>query len=342
VTAPAAAGPRAAALPLLAILLLAVVVANVAIGAVAIPPARVLALLTGQAGAHAQQASVLWSIRLPRAAVGLLVGAGLGIAGAALQGIFRNPLADPQVIGVSSGAAVGAVGAILAAPAGAVALAVPLAAFAGGLAAATLVYLAARSRGRTEIVTLILTGVAVNALGFATVGLAQYAADDDQLRTIAFWLLGSLAGALWRDAAVVAPLLAVGSAWLLTRARVLDLLALGEREAASLGVAIERERLGVVAAAALVVGAAVAVSGIIAFVGLVVPHLLRLALGPGHRLLLPASLLGGAALLLLADLVARTVAAPAELRLGVVTAFAGTPVFLWLLRRTRRAQGGWA
>jgi iron complex transport system permease protein len=336
VTAPAVA------LPVLVVLLLVAVVANVAIGAVAIPPGQVLAILTGQAGVDPQQASVLWSIRLPRAVVGLLVGAGLGVAGAALQGIFRNPLADPQVIGVSSGAAVGAVAVILAAPAAVAAPAVPLAAFGGGLTAAMLVYLAARSRGRTEIVTLILTGVAINALGFATVGLAQYVADDDQLRTIAFWLLGSLAGALWRDAAVVAPLLALGAAWLLGRGRVLDLLALGEREAASLGVATERERLGVVATAALVVGAAVAVSGILAFVGLVVPHLLRLLLGPGHRLLLPASLLGGAVLLLVADLVARTVAAPAELPLGVVTAFAGTPVFLWLLRRTRRAQGGWA
>jgi len=328
------------ALAALAAGVVVVAVLNVAIGAVAIPTADILAILAGQEGVDARQASVLWSIRLPRAALGLLVGAGLGVAGAALQGVFRNPLADPQVIGVSSGAAVGAVAAILFAPA--IAVAVPLAAFAGGLAAATAVWLAARSRGRTEVVTLVLTGVAVNALGFAGVGLAQYAADDDQLRTIAFWLLGSLAGALWRDVAVVAPLVAAGVVGLLARAPALDLLALGEREAASLGVAVERERLAVVAGAALVVGAAVAVAGIIGFVGLVVPHLLRLVLGPGHRLLLPAALLGGALLLPAADLVARTVAAPAELPLGVVTAFAGTPVFLWLLRRTRHEQGGWA
>ncbi len=285
---------------------------------------------------------MLLSIRLPRTAVGLLVGAALGVAGAALQGVFRNPLADPSVIGVSSGAAVGAVAAILLTAGTVSIVAVPVAAFLGGLGASAIVYLSARSQGRTEVVTLVLTGVAVNALGFACVGLAQYAADDDQLRTIVFWLLGSLAGGLWRDAAAIAPLVAVGVLLLLRWGPVLDLLALGEREASSLGVRIEPARLAIIALSSLVVGAAVAVAGIIGFVGLVVPHLLRLLVGPAHRLLLPASAFGGATLLLAADLLARTVAAPAELPLGVVTAFVGAPFFLWLLRRTRRAQGGWA
>jgi iron complex transport system permease protein len=336
-----------AALPALAALLGGVVLLNVAVGAVPIPPGRVVAILADTAGlpagaVDAQQASILLSIRLPRTVVGLLVGAALGLAGAALQGIFRNPLADPSVIGTSSGAAVGAVAAIVLTPASVGVVAVPVAAFAGGLAAAALVYVTARHAGRTEVVTLVLTGIAVNALGFACVGLAQHVADDDQLRSIVFWLLGSLAGSLWRDAAATAPLIALGLVLVPRWWRTLDLLALGEREARHLGADPERARTVLVTLTALLTGAAVSVAGIIGFVGLVVPHLLRLAVGPGHRVLLPASALGGAILLLAADLVARTVAAPAELPLGVVTAFLGAPCFLSLLRRTRAAQGGWA
>lgn len=339
--------PRALLLPGLVALLLVAVLLNAGLGAVRIGPAQVAAVVAGKLGLSldvpvtAQQEAVLWSIRLPRVALVLLVGAGLGMAGAALQGVFRNPLADPSIVGVSSG---GALGAILAIMAGLTPLGqwtLPAAAFFGGLIATLGVYGFARHEGRTEVVTLILAGIALNAIAGALMGMLTFLADDRQLRTIVFWSLGSAGGATWAAVGAVLPFIAVGLLLLPRWAGSLNLLVLGEREARHLGVHTERVRFLLIALAALMTGASVAVAGIISFIGLVIPHLIRMAAGPEHRTLLPASALGGAALLLLADLAARTVAIPRELPLGVVTGLAGGPFFLWMLHRTRRQHGGW-
>jgi iron complex transport system permease protein len=338
---------RAALFPLLTVALVAAVLLNVGLGAVGIGPLEVVAILAGGAGLDLgvpyteQQAAVLWGIRLPRVALGALVGGGLAVAGAALQGIFRNPLAEPGIIGVSSGAALGAVAAIVFGIAAFGGLALPFFAFGGGLLATLTVYAFARHGGRTEVVTLILTGIAVNAVAGAGTGLLTTMATDAQLRNIVFWTLGSLGGATWPAVLTVLPFVGAGAFLAARRGRELNLMVLGESEAQHLGVSTERVRLALIALAALITGAAVSVSGIIGFVGLVVPHLIRLLSGPDHRTLLPASVLGGAALLLLADLAARTLVIPAELPLGVVTAFVGGPFFLWLLHRTRKQHGGW-
>ena len=311
-----------------------------------IPPADVLAIVLSHLGLGSgeavdpQQDAILWAIRLPRVLLGALVGGALAISGAALQGVFRNPLADPGIIGVSSGAALGAVAAIMSGLS-AVQGGLQLAAFLAGLATAFVVYALARYEGRTETVTLILTGVAVAAIAAAGVGFLIARADDDQLRDIIFWSLGSLGGATWPLVGATLPCVALGAIVCVLRAGRLDLLALGEREARHLGLDTERERTLLLAATGLATSAAVAAVGVVAFVGLVVPHLVRLAIGPAHRMLIPTSFLLGAALLVLADLVARTATAPVELPLGVVTSLVGGPFFLWLIWRTRREHGGW-
>ena len=340
--------PPGVLMPLLGVALGVALLAATGFGAVDVGPAQIVAIIAGEAGvdlgiAYGQQeASVVWAIRLPRVLLAALVGAALAVSGAALQGVFRNPLADPGLIGVSSGAAVGAVSVVIAGVAPLGLATVPMAAFAGGVLAAFGVYALARSNGRTEVVTLLLTGIAVNAIAGAAIGLLTYVADDQQLRAIVFWSMGSLGGATWRATLATAPFVVVGAIALPRWAGTLNLFVLGEREARHLGVDTERVRLGVVAVVALATGAAVAVAGIIGFVGLVVPHVVRLLAGPDHRVLLPASAVGGAALLVATDLGARTVVAPAELPIGIVTALVGGPFFLVLLLRTRRAHGGWA
>lgn len=348
-TAAGVAGRRRRALlfPALLVLLISAVLLNAGLGAVPIGPAQVVAVILRHLGitldvpVTAQEEAVLWSIRLPRVALVLLVGAGLGTAGAVLQGVFRNPLADPSLVGVSSGAALGAIVAIMAgvAPFGSATL--PVAAFAGGMLATLAVYGFARHEGRTEVVTLILAGIAMNAITGAVMGLLTFIADDRQLRSIVFWSLGSAGGATWRTVLAVLPFISAGLVLLPRWGWALNLLVLGEREARHLGVETERTRFLLIGLSALMTGAAVSVAGIVGFVGLVVPHIVRMLAGPDHRTLLPASALGGAVLLLSADLVARTVAIPRELPLGVVTALAGGPFFLWLLHRTRREHGGW-
>lgn len=286
--------------------------------------------------------SLLWEIRFPRVVLGMIVGASLGCAGAALQGMIRNPLAEPGIVGVSSGAALGGAAAIVAGVTWFGVLTLPLAAFVGGLTAVSLVYVGSRSAGRIEVVTLVLTGIAVNALVGALIGLMMFLSTDAELRGITFWTLGSLAQASWSKVGIVAPFMVVGLVATVALAGKLDLLALGEGPARHLGVDVRRLHLTVLIVVAVLTAAAVAVSGQVLFVGLVVPHLVRMLLGPGHRLLVPASALLGAISLVLADLVARTLAAPAELPLGVLTALIGAPWFLWMLRRTRARQGGWA
>jgi iron complex transport system permease protein len=286
--------------------------------------------------------SVIWEIRIPRVLLAIVVGGALGCAGATMQGSFANPLAEPGIIGVSSGAALGAVAAIVAGFMLFDTWSIAGAAFVGGLLTVALVYFASRSNGRTEVVTLILTGVGINALTGAVIGLMTYLSDDAQLRSITFWTLGSVAQATWSKVLVVGPIAVIGILIVCTQARKLDLLSLGERSARHLGVDVEKFRVLMLVVIALLTAAAVAVSGILLFVGLVVPHVVRMIAGPGHRTLLPASALAGALALVIADTIARTAIAPSEIPLGVLTALVGAPFFLWLLRRTRARQGGWA
>ncbi|MEU6259826.1 iron ABC transporter permease [Streptomyces sp. NPDC047043] len=327
--------------------LLTMIPVAASLGAYPVPVADVLASALHHLGLGGRQLdrvaeSVLWNVRFPRVVLALLVGASLGCAGALMQGVFGNPLAEPGVIGVSSGAAVGAVAAIAFGLNFLGTWTVSAFAFASGLATVLLVYAMSRSGGRTEVVTLILTGIAVNAFAGALIGLFLFFADTAAVNQITFWQLGSLSQATWPKVLAVLPCAAAGLGLAPLHARRLDLLSLGERPARHLGVEVERLRIALILVIALLTAAAVSVSGTIGFVGLVVPHLLRMAAGPGHRFLIPASALLGALVLLAADLTARTVAAPAELPLGVLTALLGSPFFFWLLRRTRRSQGGWA
>jgi iron complex transport system permease protein len=286
--------------------------------------------------------SVLWDVRFPRVVLAALIGASLGCAGAIMQGVFRNPLAEPGTIGVSAGAAVGAAASIVLGISTFGTWTVTIAAFIGGLITTLAVYAVARSGGRAEIITLVLTGIAVNAFAGAAIGLLTFYSTDQELRSITFWNLGSVASAAWPAVAAVAPCAVLGVLVANRFARGLDLLALGERPAAHLGVNVERLRLSAVVVVALLTAAAVAVAGSITFIGLVVPHLVRMVAGPGHRVLIPASTLGGAILVVGADLLARTAAQPAEIPLGSITALIGGPFFFWLILRTRRTQGGWS
>jgi iron complex transport system permease protein len=333
-------------------LLLTLVLLSVGIGNLGIPPVEVLGSVLRHMGidndipmTHANGESALWTVRFPRVALAILAGGGLAVGGVLMQGVFGNPLAEPGVVGVSSGAALGAsvvivfsgtTGGFLAewGAAGA--------AFVGGLAATCLAYATARRAGRTEVVTLVLTGIAVNAVAGAGIALMTFLGDTQAREQIVFWQLGSLNGTRWDHVVIVAPLVVIGVVGALVVARRLDLLALGERSARHLGVDVERLRILVIVLVAVITCAAVAFAGIISFVGLVVPHLLRLMVGPGHRVLIPASVLGGAALLLAADLGARTVVDYADLPIGMFTALVGGPFFFWLLRRSNRSAGGWS
>ncbi len=286
--------------------------------------------------------AVVWAIRIPRTLLGAVIGAGLAVSGAAMQGVFRNPLADPGLIGVSSGAALGAVTAIVLDITLFGIWTLPVFAFLAGLAVTLTVYALARHDGKTEIVTLLLAGVAINAIAGATTGLLISVANDQELRSVTFWTLGSLGGTRWEHVGIVGVVTAVGVAITYPLRMPLNLFVLGEREARHLGVHVERVRLVLILTTAAMTGTAVAFAGAIGFVGLVVPHLVRLWLGPDHRRLIPMSALAGATLLLAADLVSRTLAAPTEFPIGVTMSIVGGPFFLWLILRTRREGGGWA
>ncbi|MDR0277421.1 MAG: iron ABC transporter permease [Paucimonas sp.] len=320
---------------------------SLALGPVSLPlldTLRVGARLLGLpvSGEGLEQAElILGQIRLPRTLLGLAVGAVLALAGVAMQGLFRNPLADPGLVGVSSGAALGAAIAIVGStwvggvPEAFAPYLLSLCAFLGGLGVTALVYRLGRRDGQTSVATMLLAGIALTALASSAVGLFTYLADDATLRTLTFWNLGSLNGASYQR---LWPLVLVATAvalWLPRRAEALNALLLGESEARHLGFEVEKLKRELVFCTALGVGAAVAAAGLIGFIGLVVPHLVRLLAGPDHRVLLPASLLAGASLLLFADLIARLALAPAELPIGIVTAFIGAPFFLYLLLRGR-------
>ncbi len=327
-------------------LLLVAGVLSVATGAAGVSLLQVLGDALSGNGISARDKVVLLDIRLPRLVMGVMVGAGLAVAGAVMQGLFRNPLADPGIIGVGAGAGLGAVAAIVLGgmlPGALTVLLgqhlVPVAAFLGAWAATLLLYRVASRGGRTSVATLLLAGIALAAMAGALTGVLTYLADDRQLRDLTFWGMGSLAGASWPKLATGAALIVPALALAPQLARGLNALALGEAAAAHMGTDVERLKRHAVLVVAALAGASVALAGGIGFVGIVVPHLLRLAAGPDHRALLPNAALMGATLLVLADLIARLVVAPAELPIGIVTAVIGAPVFLWILLR-RRGFGG--
>jgi iron complex transport system permease protein len=333
----------------LTVALVAAVMLSATVGQLAITPAEIVGSLLRAAGVDNDWAptdriieSTLWVVRFPRIVMGLAVGAALAVAGAVMQAIFGNPLAEPGVVGVSSGAALGAAAAIVFGVTALGSWSIALLAFVGGLLATLLVYFVSRANGRTEVVTLLLTGIAINAFAGAGLAFLLFAGDTASREQITFWQLGSLNGSLWREVGIVAPIMLVGLVVAVLLGRQYDLLALGERNARHLGVDVESLRIGSIVLVALLTGVAVAFCGIIAFVGLVVPHVIRMAIGPGHRPLIVASAVGGGALISLADLVARTAVPGADLPIGMLTSLIGGPFFFYLLFRQRRRSGGWA
>lgn len=286
--------------------------------------------------------STLWVVRFPRLVMGLMVGAALAVAGAVMQAIFGNPLAEPGVVGVSSGAALGASLSIVLGLTVLGSWSTAVFAFAGGLLAVLLVYFVSRASGRTEVVTLLLTGIAINAFGGAGLALLLFMGDTASREQIIFWQLGSLNGSGWTEVLIVAVVTVVGLGVAVLFARKYDLFSLGERAARHLGVNVEVLRVLSILLVALLTGAAVAFCGIIAFVGLVVPHIMRMAIGPAHRPLILASAVGGGVLMVFADLIARTVIPGADLPIGMLTSLIGGPFFFFLLYRARKQSGGWA
>ena len=326
--------PQAALLTLLLILLLlGCGLFSLGVGAAALPPQAVWDALTGRPVPETT-AAIVRDIRLPRLILAVLIGAALAVAGAAMQGFFQNPMADPYIVGVSSGAALGATcGMVFRLDFWIAGLsATPLLAFAGGLGVTFLVYALSLRGGRVPVVLLLLIGVAVGALAAAATSFLMIVGDEDT-RLILFWLLGSLSSRRWDHVWMVLPYVLIGIAVVWVYARDLNLLLLGEETAQHTGVEVERVKRIVLSAAALLAAAAVSVSGIIGFVGLIVPHLMRLAVGPDHRRLIPISALAGALLMVLADLLARTAVAPSEIPIGIITSALGCPFFLFLIAR---------
>ncbi|MDB5619412.1 iron chelate uptake ABC transporter family permease subunit [Tardiphaga sp.] len=321
------------------------------VGAAGIPLARLpaaLGLIAPEAGSAlaGRDQLILWSIRIPRIAVAAMIGGMLGAAGAIMQGLFRNPLADPALVGVASGGALAAASAIVISDSRFAShilflqpYLLPLAAFLGSLGTTMLLYKIASRGGRTSIAIFLLAGIAIAAIANAGIGMLVFVADDRQLRDITFWMLGSLSGATWSKALILAPVLLLAAVAMAFIHRGLDVLILGESEAFHAGVDVERlKRICIVLVSAMT-GAAVSVCGVVGFVGIVVPHLLRLLIGPGHRLLLPASIGLGAVLLVGADTLARSIVAPAEMPIGILTAAVGAPMFLLILLRQRGLVG---
>ncbi len=331
----------------LAISLVIVSLVSAGTGQLHISPGEVISTILRPLGFNlgsvdAINQSALWSIRFPRLLMAIVVGAALAASGTLMQAVFANPLAEPSVVGVSAGAALGAAVSIVLGLSFFGPWTIAATAFVGGLITTLFVYLASRSHGKTEVITLILTGVAVNAFAGALLAFLTFLGTAASREQIIFWQLGSLNGARWEQLAIVAPLVGVGLLGAFFLARTLDLFSLGERGARHLGVNVELVRVVVVVIVAVLVSAAVAFAGIIAFVGLVIPHLMRMIIGPAHGPLLLTSTLGGALLLSLADLVARTAIPMADLPIGMLTSLVGGPFFFWILRRARRTSGGWA
>ncbi|NCD72128.1 FecCD family ABC transporter permease [Mucilaginibacter agri] len=335
----------------LTILLVATIIASVCMGAVHIGVSQLWSMITYHTGLSktpeftTQQFAVLFNLRLPRVLLGALIGAALAISGSAIQGLFRNPLAEPGLIGISSGATLFA--ALMIVFGGKLLVAIggnygyyllSAAAFVGALITATLVYRLAMHQGRTIITSLLLTGIAINALAFAFTGLLTYISTDEQLRNLTFWSLGSLGGASWISFGSVLPFIAIPLIILPFMGKSLNALALGEVQAGHMGFSVANIKRIVLLLATMSVGASVAVAGIISFVGLVVPHIIRIGFGADNRLVIPGSAILGAAMLTLADLASRTIVAPAELPIGIVTALAGSPVFIYMIGAQLKKQ----
>lgn len=338
----------------LLLLLLVVMVLAAGVGAMKIPVPEVLRILAYKAGIPVHplpdvaMMNVFWELRLPRVLMAVMIGGGLAIAGASLQGLFRNPLADPMLIGISSGASLAAVLVIV------LYSFLPsfllnwlpryyllnVVTFAGACACSLLVFRLSTTGNRTAVASLLLAGLAITALCNAFIGLITYTANDEELRNITFWSLGSLGGASWRITGALAPFIILPVIVLPVLSKSLNAYSLGETEAHYLGVNVRRLKIGILGLSTLAVGAAVASAGMIGFVGLVVPHILRSVTGTDHRQLLFNSAVLGAVLLTLADTVGRTIIAPAELPIGIVTALIGTPVFITLLLKQRKKLGG--
>ena len=321
----------------LVMLLIVGLVASAALGQYNIPLTDVFRGLLhplgiGPAPQDKTAMAVLWTIRFPRLALGVVVGAGLATSGAVMQAVFSNPLAEPGIVGVSSGAALGAAVAIVTFPNALAGFGVPAAAFCTGLAAAMLVYVLSRSRGRSQVVALVLTGIAVTAVASALTSVTTYIAPTTARDQIVFWQMGSLAGASWAHVAVVAVIVAFGLVWAALISRQLDTLALGDTAAGHVGIKVGLVRICAITLSALLASAAVAYAGVIGFVGLIVPHLLRLVMGPSNRFLVPGSMLGGAVLITASDLIARNLIPFADLPIGIFTALVGGPTFFILLR----------
>ncbi len=313
------------------------------IGSVSIPPLSVLQIVLDKLpffeipGLPKSWMAIIWQLRFPRIVLAALVGAALAISGVTYQGLFRNPLAEPYLLGTAAGAGLGATVVLTSQlPVYVHGLSLlPLAAFAGALVAVTVVYTVSKQSDGLSTTTLILAGVAISSLAGALASLLMIRASPD-VRPLLAWLLGGFGGAHWQQAWSVLPYLVPGALVMMAHGRILNLLQLDEHEAKQLGVNVERTKGLLIAAASLATAASVSVSGLIGFVGLIAPHTVRLVWGPDHRFLLPMSMIVGAGFLILADLVARTVANPSELPVGVVTAFCGAPFFLYLLRKGRR------
>ncbi len=320
----------------LGILLVFLLVIASTIGAIQIPFQD---LVTGQLSEFDQ--AVLFNIRFPRVLLAAIVGAALGVSGAAMQGLFRNPLADPTLIGITGGAAlcVAATIVFVGPIAGYLGLySLSFAAFAGGSVTCLIILRLSRLSGTFSVTHMLLAGIALNALTFASSGYLSFLSDDQQLRAISFWSMGSLGGALWEPVIVAMTIVIPCIIAISRKSKELNVLLLGEENATYIGIDTQRLKRTIVVCAALCVGMAVAVSGVIGFIGLVVPHLIRLMFGADHRLLIPGSALLGASLLLLADTLARTIAAPTEIPVGILTSIVGGPFFLWLL--IRQSKGG--
>lgn len=333
--------------PLVRLLILSVVlviaaILSLGVGAVTISPGRILQLLLADRGNSlaSTEMTIIWELRLPRLLLACFVGAGLGTAGAGYQGLFRNPLADPFVIGASSGAALGATLAIVNGWQGSILglACIPAASLIGSLGAVAIVYSVASVGRQIPILSLLLAGVAISSLLGAIVSLLMFL-HEEKLMTIFGWLMGSLSGRGWATLWSTAPLILIGSSILWLRSRALDALTFGEESAASLGLSLSRLRRTIVLSASLITAASVAGGGIIGFVGLIAPHMARSLVGARHARVIPMSGILGALLLLLADDFARTIVAPAELPVGVVTALLGSPFFLFLLKTRQRELG---
>ncbi|MBI3329662.1 MAG: iron chelate uptake ABC transporter family permease subunit [Nitrospinae bacterium] len=338
---PPAISARLCAVALVGALLMVGMLA-LTVGSVSVPFGQIVSLLLHQlhlaegGSWTSTQAAVIVQVRLPRILMACLVGGGLALSGAVMQGIFHNPMADPGLLGVSSGAALGAVLALHLGLAAQYYLLLPGLAFFGALLAAMTVYGLATAGGRTPIATLLLSGIAISSLSVALTSFILSTSREAVLREILFWLMGGLEASTWEHVRLSAPVVLLGAGVTLLYARDLDILLWGEERALALGVDTQRCRHILLAVATAMTAVVVSFSGTVGFVGLVVPHMLRLLVGPNHQRLLPASFLGGAVFLILADLMARTLLRPQELRLGVLTAFVGVPFFLYLLRANRR------